>query len=47
MTSTNLRAFTPSFAFPANVYTHSMDLHADIVRAGLNYKFGGPVVARY
>jgi outer membrane immunogenic protein len=47
VTSTNLRAFTPSIAFPTNIFTHSVDLHADIVRAGLNYKFGGPVVARY
>jgi outer membrane immunogenic protein len=47
VTSANLRAFTPSFAFPTNTFTHSADLHADIVRAGLNYKFGGPLVARY
>lgn len=46
-TSTNLRAFTPSIAFPANVFTHSADLRANIARVGLNYKFGGPVVARY
>jgi outer membrane immunogenic protein len=47
VTSTNLRVFTPSIAFPANIFTHSNNLHADIVRAGLNYKFGGPVAARY
>lgn len=46
-TSTNLTAFTPAIAFPTNVYTHSADLRANIVRAGINYKFGGPVVAKY
>lgn len=46
-TSANLTALTPAVAFPSNVYSHSADLKADIVRAGLNYKFGGPVVARY
>ena len=46
-TSTNLTAFTPPIAFPTNVYTHSTDLRANVVRAGINYKFGGPVVAKY
>jgi outer membrane immunogenic protein len=46
-TSTNLTAFTPAIAYPSNVYTHSVDLRTNIVRVGLNYKFGGPVVARY
>jgi outer membrane immunogenic protein len=32
---------------PSNVYTHSVDLKSNIVRVGVNYKFGGPVVARY
>jgi outer membrane immunogenic protein len=32
---------------PTNVYTHSVDLKSNIVRVGVNYKFGGPVVARY
>jgi len=27
--------------------SHSFDLKASLVRAGLNYKFGGPVVAKY
>ena len=27
--------------------THRFDLKANIVRAGLNYRFGGPVVAKY
>jgi outer membrane immunogenic protein len=37
-TSANLTAFTPPIAFPANVYTHSMDLKASIARLGLNYR---------
>lgn len=28
-------------AFPGQVFTHSGDLKADLVRAGLNYRFGG------
>ncbi|MGY8638841.1 porin family protein [Bradyrhizobium sp. 14AA] len=45
-TSTNLTSV--SFGtFPTNVYTHSIDLTSNIVRVGVNYKFGGPVVARY
>jgi outer membrane immunogenic protein len=28
-------------------FTHSFDLKSNIVRVGVNYKFGGPVVARY
>lgn len=46
-TSTNLAAFVPAIAFPGNVYTHSVDLKSNIVRVGVNYKFGGPVIARY
>jgi outer membrane immunogenic protein len=41
-TSTNLTAFAPRVAFPVNVFTHSVDLRSNIVRVGLNYKFGGP-----
>ena len=40
VTSTNLAAFVPAIAFPSNVYTHSVDIRSDIVRLGLNYKFG-------
>jgi outer membrane immunogenic protein len=37
-TSNNL--VTPAFgAFPATVFTHSLDLKANIVRVGLNYQF--------
>ena len=43
VTSTNLFGG----AFPTNVFTHSVDLKSNIVRVGVNYKFGGPVVARY
>lgn len=44
-TSTNLAAFGGTS--PSNVYTHSVELKSNIVRVGVNYKFGGPVVARY
>ncbi|WP_234678884.1 outer membrane protein [Bradyrhizobium monzae] len=44
-TSTNLVLGATSY--PSNVYTHSVDLKSNIVRVGVNYKFGGPVVARY
>jgi outer membrane immunogenic protein len=30
-----------------NPFTHSFDLKANIARVGLNYRFGGPVVAKY
>jgi outer membrane immunogenic protein len=43
-TSTNLMVGGP---VPADVFTHTADLDAHIVRLGLNYKFGGPVVAKY
>jgi outer membrane immunogenic protein len=46
-TSTNLTSFAGGTANPSNVYTHSVDLKSNIVRVGVNYKFGGPVVARY
>jgi outer membrane immunogenic protein len=39
--STSLTAFVPPIAFPANVFTHSVNLRSDIVRVGLNYRFGG------
>ena len=34
-------------AFPSTVVTHSADIKSNIVRVGVSYKFGGPVVARY
>lgn len=37
--STNLTAFTPPIAFPTNVFTHTADLSAHIVRGGVNYRF--------
>ncbi|OAF14162.1 outer membrane protein [Bradyrhizobium neotropicale] len=45
-TSTNLTGLTQG-PFPSSVFTHSVDLKSNIVRVGVNYKFGGPVVARY
>jgi outer membrane immunogenic protein len=47
VTSNNLTAFTPPAAFSTQVLTHSANLSSSIVRAGVNYHFGGPVVARY
>jgi outer membrane immunogenic protein len=46
-TSTNLTSGVPLVAWPVNVFTHSVDLRSNIVRVGLNYKFGGPVGAGY
>jgi outer membrane immunogenic protein len=46
-TSTNLVGFAGTTPYPSDVYTHSVDLKSNIVRVGVNYKFGGPVVARY
>jgi len=37
MTSSNLTAFTPPTAFTSNVFTHSMALHAHVIRAGVDY----------
>jgi len=36
-----------AFGTNNNPFTHSVDLKANIVRFGLNYRFSGPVVARY
>jgi outer membrane immunogenic protein len=44
MTSNNL---VVGAALPAQTFTHSFDIKSNIVRVGVNYKFGGPVVARY
>lgn len=44
MTSNNLFVGGP---LPAQTFTHSFDIKSNIVRVGVNYKFGGPVVARY
>ena len=39
VTSNNLTAFTPPIAFPTNVFTHSVALHAQIARGGINFRF--------
>jgi outer membrane immunogenic protein len=39
VTSNNLTAFTPPIAFPTNVFTHTVALHAKIARAGVNFRF--------
>ena len=33
-------------AIPLQTITHTVDLRSNISRWGINYKFGGPVVAR-
>jgi opacity protein-like surface antigen len=37
--SNNLLAFEPPVSVPQNVFTHSMALHAHIIRAGINYRW--------
>ena len=39
VTSTNLTAFTPPIAFPTNIFTHTVALHAQIARGGINFRF--------
>jgi outer membrane immunogenic protein len=46
VTSNNLLLGGTS-ALPLQTFSHNADLRANIVRAGINYKFGGPVVAKY
>ena len=38
VSSTNLTAFTPPINFPSNVFTHSINLKSDVVRAGINFR---------
>jgi opacity protein-like surface antigen len=42
VTSNNFMLF-PAVAIPAQPFTHSVDLSANLGRLGLNYRFGGPV----
>jgi outer membrane immunogenic protein len=46
VTSNNLTLAGP-FAIPLQTFTHTVNLHSNIGRVGINYKFGGPVVAKY
>jgi outer membrane immunogenic protein len=39
VTSTNLTAFTPAIPFPSNVFTHTVDLRAQVARGGVNFRF--------
>jgi opacity protein-like surface antigen len=41
---TGQTSFTPLPLFSDQIFAHSSDLKADMVRAGLNYQFGGPDV---
>jgi len=45
VTSNNL--FAMGAPTPTQTFTHSVDIKSNIARVGVNYKFGGPVVARY
>jgi outer membrane immunogenic protein len=37
--TSGLTAFTPPIAFPTNIFTHTVNVRAPIVRAGLNFRF--------
>ena len=37
--TSGLTAFTPPIAFPTNIFTHTVNMRAGIVRAGLNFRF--------
>lgn len=39
MTASNLTAFTPPLSYPASEFTHSMALHAHVIRAGIDYRW--------
>ena len=45
-TSTNLTT-GGARAYPTSVFTQTVNLRSNIGRVGINYKFGGPVVAKY
>jgi outer membrane immunogenic protein len=42
-----MTAFNGGAPIPAATWSSSINHTYDIVRVGLNYQFGGPVVARY
>ena len=48
-TSTNLVCFDCGgiVPYPVNVFTHSVELKANIARVGINYRFGHPTHANY
>jgi outer membrane immunogenic protein len=37
--TSNLTAFTPPIAFHTNIFTHTVNMRAGIVRAGINFRF--------
>jgi outer membrane immunogenic protein len=39
VTSSNLTAFTPSIAFPTNVFTHTASLKMNVLQGSINYRF--------
>ncbi|MBR1285656.1 porin family protein [Bradyrhizobium sp. AUGA SZCCT0177] len=46
-TSNNLSVFAGATPLPLQTFTHTVNLTSNIGRVGINYKFGGPVVAKY
>ena len=37
--TSNLTAFTPPIAFPTNIFTHTVNMRAPLLRAGINFRF--------
>jgi outer membrane immunogenic protein len=37
--TSGLTAFTPPIAFPTNIFTHTVNMRAGLVRAGINFRF--------
>ena len=37
--TSGLTAFTPPIPFPTNIFTHTVNMRAGLVRAGLNFRF--------
>ena len=46
-TVSNNLTLTGTTPVPLQTFTHTVNLTSNIGRVGINYKFGGPVVARY
>ena len=39
VTSTNLTAFSPPIPFPTNIFTHNIEVKAQLPRGGVNFRF--------
>lgn len=46
-TTSNNLIVLGTIPFPLQTFTHTVNLTSNIGRVGINYKFGGPVVAKY